>query len=208
MFAAALRRSTSAQSSLSGVPWALRRISLHSRTFHAIKASSAPPLRAFVFAEPGDPLQVVTARTFAPLPPPGPDEVQLRIKLAAINPSDINVLQGVYPAKPRPRTDLGTPKPVFIPGNEGVGEVIAVGSNVASLPGSEGISIGDRVVMGITQAGTWSSIMNIKAENVITVDKTVTDPQAATMSVSALTIYQLNQVAKFTTIRSIRLQPC
>jgi trans-2-enoyl-CoA reductase len=146
----------------------------------ASRAYSSQPLRALYFTQPGDPLQVVSARSFSPLPPPGPDEVQLRIRFGAINPSDLNVLQGVYPSKPRPRNDLGTPYPIFLPGNEGLGEVVQTGNNVSS----EILQIGDRAVMGSPQLGTWSNFLNAKASSLIRVRDGVTDIQAATMSVS------------------------
>ena len=152
MFTIALTRSSSTSSSTKA-PWLVKGVNSVKRRQYTSKLASSLPLRAFVFSEPGDPLQVVTARTFAPLPPPGANEVQLRIRLASINPSDVNVLQGVYPSKPRPRTDLGTPQPVFIPGNEGLGEVIAVGSAASSETGSAALKVGDRVVMGMPQAG-------------------------------------------------------
>lgn len=134
--------------------------------------------RAVIFSEPGAPCQVASVKTFPrPLPPPRKGEVQLRVCLAPINPSDINVIQGVYPMKPRSRENLGTSHPVFIPGNEGLGEVIATGPSV------NGLTVGDRVVMGVPQAGTWSNYMNIKANDLILVRPGVSDVQAATMSV-------------------------
>lgn len=60
--------------------------------------------------------------------------------LAPVNPADINTIQGKYPSKP--------PLPA-IPGNEGVGEVIAVGANVKAL------TVGDRVIPNGVNLGTW-----------------------------------------------------
>jgi trans-2-enoyl-CoA reductase len=135
------------------------------------------PHRAVVFSDPGDPRQVASVKTSGQLPLPGEGEVQLRMRLAPINPSDLNVIQGVYPMKLRARENLGTSHPVFIPGNEGLGEVIAIG------PSANGLNVGDRVVMGVSQAGTWSNHMNIKANGLILVRPSVSDVQAATMSV-------------------------
>lgn len=59
--------------------------------------------------------------------------------VAPINPADINTIQGVYPVKP--------PLP-GVPGSEGMGEVVSVGSAVQNLVP------GDRVIAnGII--GTW-----------------------------------------------------
>jgi trans-2-enoyl-CoA reductase len=59
---------------------------------------------------------------------------------APINPADINTIQGVYAIKP--------PLP-SIPGNEGVGEVINVGTKVTDL------RKGDRVLPRANAWGTW-----------------------------------------------------
>lgn len=150
---------------------------LLSRRAYASQSSHAP-YRSVVFSQPGDPLKAVSVKTFpSSLPPPEEGEVQLRMRLAPINPSDVNVIQGVYPVKPRPRSNLGTAQPVFIPGNEGLGEVVKLG------PSTTGLRVGDRVVMGAPQAGTWSNYMNIAAKSLIYVRPGVSDVQAATMSV-------------------------
>lgn len=59
---------------------------------------------------------------------------------APINPADINTVQGVYPIKP------ALPS---VPGNEGVGKVLSVGSQVKN------VSIGDTVVPLEVGLGTW-----------------------------------------------------
>jgi trans-2-enoyl-CoA reductase len=61
---------------------------------------------------------------------------------APVNPSDVNVVQGVYPARPLPAIGsiqivAGEAEPVFVGGNEGVAEVVNIG------PGVEGLSDGD-----------------------------------------------------------------
>lgn len=106
-------------------------------------------------------------------------QVTLRIKLAPINPSDVNVIEGVYPQKPRPHEDLVSGQVCYIPGNEGLGEVVEIGSGVSKL------RVGDRVVMGTPQAGTWASHMHARADALIPVGDKISDVQAATMSVSS-----------------------
>ena len=54
-------------------------------------------------------------------PEPGPGQVLLRVKLAALNPADAFLAQAMYPARP--------PLPHIL-GRYGVGDVIAVGSGV------------------------------------------------------------------------------
>ena len=70
----------------------------------------------------------------------GPNQVLLAMIAAPVNPSDINIIQGlvnnsgVYPV-PAPKLPLG-----FVPGGEGVATVVAFGSSVRSL------SVGDWVI--------------------------------------------------------------
>jgi len=54
-------------------------------------------------------------------PEPGPGQVVLRVKLAALNPADAFLARGLYPAKP--------PLPHIL-GRDAVGEVVAVGPGV------------------------------------------------------------------------------
>src|SRR5215469_13999946 len=54
-------------------------------------------------------------------PEPGPGQVLLRVKLAALNPADAFLPQAMYPARPSLPHILG---------RDGVGDVIAVGSGV------------------------------------------------------------------------------
>ena len=138
------------------------------------------PFRGFAFEKPGDPLECVTLRSFSPLPKPGHGQVQVKMLMAPINPSDVNVLQGVYPTKPRPRTDLGTENALYFPGNEGLGKVVEVGTGVNDL------RTGDRVVMDEPQSGTRSNFLNISADGLIPTGTQITDVQAATMRVSSL----------------------
>jgi NADPH:quinone reductase len=67
------------------------------------------------------------------LPPPGPGQVRVRMRAAAVNFPDILTVQGKYQHKP------ALP---FTPGVEGAGEVIAVGDGVAH------VRVGERVIVG------------------------------------------------------------
>lgn len=57
-----------------------------------------------------------------PAAAPGPREVRLRIRAAALNFADLLMIEGRYQE---------TPEPPFVPGMEVAGEVVAVGSEVA-----------------------------------------------------------------------------
>ncbi|KAL1117686.1 hypothetical protein AAG570_004001 [Ranatra chinensis] len=103
----------------------------------------SPSVKAkkLVFHEFGDPPKVVKFEEEV-VPEPKPDEVLIEMLVASINPADINIVQGVYPIKPR------LPG---VPGNEGVGKVLSVGRNVKSL------CVGDRVMPNTENLGTWRS---------------------------------------------------
>jgi len=74
--------------------------------------------------------------------------------LSPVNPADINTIQGKYPSKP--------PLPA-VPGNEGVGEIVAVGSNV------QGLHVGDRVVPNGPNFGIWRTQANYNSKDVMKV---------------------------------------
>ena len=72
-----------------------------------------------------------------------PDEVSIRMRLAPVNPADINMLEGTYGKRPElPST----------PGSEGCGVVDAVGPEVTS------VAVGDVVAL-IDGDGVWRSQM-------------------------------------------------
>lgn len=60
----------------------------------------------------------------APLSPPAPNEITLRIRYAGVNATDVNISAGSYTPGKQPPIDLGA---------EAVGEVVAVGSEVSTF---------------------------------------------------------------------------
>lgn len=151
------------------------------RTF----SSSGPALanRAIVYSQNGEPTSVLRVVTYPSLPPPPASSLNIRYLLAPVNPSDVNVIQGVYPAKPQHADHLatGTEEPVFVGGNEALAEVVAVGKDV------DGLNKGDWVILAKQQAGTWSTEATVGPQDVIRVDKNKEgfgDVHAATLTVS------------------------
>jgi propanol-preferring alcohol dehydrogenase len=65
-----------------------------------------------------------------PIPTPGPGEVLLRLVASGVCHTDVHAVEGDWPVKP------SLP---FIPGHEGVGDVVALGAGVV------GVAVGDRV---------------------------------------------------------------
>lgn len=83
-------------------------------------------------------------------PKPGPEQVLLKVRFAALNPADAFLAQGMYPAKP--------PLPHIL-GRDGVGEVLAVG------PGSDAVHVGD--VVGILRCNAGVQSWGTLAEEVV-----------------------------------------
>ncbi|GEM07262.1 mitochondrial trans-2-enoyl-CoA reductase [Rhodotorula toruloides] len=100
-----------------------------------------------------------------------------------------NVIQGVYPAKPVVRDDIG-PEPVSIMGNEGVATVegFEEDGNV-----EQKLKVGDRVVMGVPQLGTWQSHANLPFTSLIPLPEScpLSLRQAATLAINPPTALRM-----------------
>ena len=145
--------------------------------FSTSSARCAIANRAVVYTDNGNPAEVLRVRSYHPVPPPPPGFINIRFRLAPINPADINVIQGVYPAKPALQPLAG--QDVFIGGNEGLAEVVDVASNVRDL------QKGDWVTVGTSQFGTWSSTRTLDAKEVIKLPASgLSEVNAATINVS------------------------
>jgi NADPH:quinone reductase len=92
-----------------------------------------------------------------PDPQPGPGQVLLRVRFAALNPADAFLACGMYPAHP--------PLPHIL-GRDGMGEVIAVGPEVTRVQVGETVGI-LRCQVGVA---TWGTL----AEKVVVSDESVT----------------------------------
>jgi len=143
-------------------------------------------LRAVVRAF-GDPRQVIGLEE-AERAAPGPGEVEIRIRRAAINPSDLIPVTGAY----RSRTTLP-----FVPGFEGVGEIVRVGEGVEGgkpqIPPRCGI--GQRV-LPIGASGLWQEYLIRPAAWCFAVPDDLSDDQAAMAYVNPLTAFRLVDAVK------------
>jgi len=108
----------------------------------ATKKQSVTQCRKLIFHEPGDPRKVLKKETYTVDRDPGAGEILLRTLSAAVNPSDINTIEGTYGLKP--------PMPC-VPGNEGVALVEKVGIGVKKLVP------GDWVIPRKIFVSTWRS---------------------------------------------------
>lgn len=92
-----------------------------------------------------------------PDPQPGPGQVLLRMRFAALNPADAFLAQGMYPTKP--------PLPHIL-GRDGVGDVVAMGAGVNNVRMGEAVGI-IRCDIGVNVWGTLAEKVMVPAENVI-----------------------------------------
>jgi NADPH:quinone reductase-like Zn-dependent oxidoreductase len=134
-----------------------------------------------------------------PVPRPGPGEVLLRVRAASLNYRDLVILKGVY------RPDLPLP---YVPASDGCGEVVAVGEGVTRF------RVGDRAVPTYTQgwidglptpemrsqrtlgaplAGLLQDYVVVPAEDAVAAPSHLTDAEAATLPIAALTAWSVLQ---------------
>jgi NADPH:quinone reductase len=94
-----------------------------------------------------------------PSPVPGPRQVLVRTRVAAVNFPDALIIAGKYQAKP------AFP---FSPGGELSGEIIAIGDEVKRL------AVGDKVV-GVTSFGAYAQEVLVDATNIIPLPRDISD---------------------------------
>ena len=99
-------------------------------------------MRALLSKAPGGPETLVVEDVASP--DPGPGQVKLRVRAAAVNYPDVLIIEDQYQFKP--------PRP-FSPGGEVAGEVIAIGEGVT------GWAVGDRVIAVIGWGGMAEEVV-------------------------------------------------
>lgn len=92
-----------------------------------------------------------------PDPQPGPADVLLKVRYAALNPADAFLAQGLYPAKPALPHILG---------RDGVGEVEALGARVEGFHVGETVGI-LRCETGVEKPGTLAEKVVVPAESLV-----------------------------------------
>jgi len=115
-----------------------------------------------------------------PDPSPAPGELLLQVQFAALNPADRYLSMGQYPAKPTFPHTLG---------RDGVGTVLAVGSNVT------GINVGDtRLILrgetGVSRPGTLAEKVAVDAHYTVRVPAGWSLEQAAAAPLVYVTAWQ------------------
>ena len=133
--------------------------------------------RAITYTQNGSPADVLRVTTLPSLPAPSPAQIAVKFLLSPYNPADMNVVQGVYPARPQTVDVNGVQH--SLGGNEAVAEVVQVGEGVKHLQPS------DRVIMGASQLGTWRSSALLNSSDVI---KLPPSPAVSTVHAATLAI--------------------
>ncbi|XP_064381013.1 enoyl-[acyl-carrier-protein] reductase, mitochondrial isoform X1 [Dromaius novaehollandiae] len=145
-------------------------------------AARAPP-RGLLYGRHGEPAAVLQLRDLE-VAKLGESDVHVKMLAAPINPADINMIQGTYAIL----SELPA-----VGGNEGVGQVVEVGSRVTS------VKPGDWVVPADTGLGTWRTEAVFPEETLLQVPSDIPLLCAATLSVNPCTAYRM--LADFETLR-------
>ncbi len=118
------------------------------------------------------------------VPEPGPKQVLVKVKLAAVNPSDVMFLKGLY-GQPRAK---GQPA-----GFEGVGEVVASGDDQSAKS-----LVGQRIAFatGLSNWGSWADYAIADAGACIPLMPALRDEDAAAMIVNPLTAIAMFGIVK------------
>ncbi|XP_074832417.1 enoyl-[acyl-carrier-protein] reductase, mitochondrial [Carettochelys insculpta] len=109
--------------------------------------------------------------------------VHVKMLAAPVNPADINMIQGTYALLP----DLPA-----VGGNEGVGQVVEIGSHVTSL------KPGDWVIPIDAPVGTWRTDAVLSEGSLLKIPRNIPLLCAATLSVNPCTAYRM--LADFETL--------
>ncbi|MEV6842913.1 NADPH:quinone oxidoreductase family protein [Actinoplanes sp. NPDC051411] len=107
--------------------------------------------------------------TDAPVPRPGPGEILVRVTAAGVNFVDIQQATGTFP---------GGPRPPYVAGIEGAGEITSVGEGVTGLePGTHVIGVG-------IAGGAFAEYLVLPAASAVRVPAGWADEQALGLVVS------------------------
>ncbi len=132
------------------------------------------PADALRYHQFGDPFETLRFES-VPTPPPKPGFVKLKILAAPINPADFGRINGTY-GKLSELPGTG--------GLEGVGEVVATGSNQSPF------TVGSRVLLS-GDLGTWQTFVLAREDAIYPVPHSLDDLQAAMFWVNPATAWRM-----------------
>src|SRR3981189_1270114 len=105
-----------------------------------------------VYETHGNPADVLRSEQ-QPWPKAGPGEAVVQMRAAPINPADLNAIEGKYP---------GRREVPAVPGFEGAGIVVDLGSDVKNLRAGSLVILPHNI-------GTWREALAVKAEELVVV---------------------------------------
>jgi len=133
---------------------------------------------AAVYAANGTPSEVLKTVT-KDLPALGKTHALVKMLFAPINPADLNMVQGSYPIRPNLPA---------VGGNEGLGQVLAVGNQSK-------LKVGDFVIPSRQGVGTWRTAAVLDDKDLLALSpdsvKDVKPEYLATLSVNPATAYRM-----------------
>lgn len=132
-------------------------------------------MRSLQFARVGPPEEVIEL-VGGEEPRPKPGEILVRIRLAPIHPSDLNLISGTYGDKP--------PLPC-VPGGEAYGEVVEVGAEAAGLH-----EVGDKVAV-VRRVGTWRDLVSVTPSAIQPLPVNIDPAQASLLGINPATAWCL-----------------
>ncbi len=128
-------------------------------------------MRAVGVLQPGGELTVIDR----PVRDPGPGEVRIAVRAAAVNPTDLGLRANGVPGLPPPWT----------PGMDAAGTVEAVG------PGVDRLSVGDAVMAAVMprrpEGGAQAELIVVPAASVVGIPSVASFAEAATLPMNGLT---------------------
>lgn len=131
-------------------------------------------IRAAIYREFGKPQEVITVQDKSEdAGAPGSGEVRVKMRMAPINPADINKIEGRYGVKP----ELPA-----VGGIEGVGVIDALGTGV------QGLREGTQVLLP-PDIGTWRNAVSLPAESLLPLPVNLPPEKAAMLGVNPSTAY-------------------
>jgi trans-2-enoyl-CoA reductase len=131
-------------------------------------------ISAVVYETHGNPADVLRVET-RPWPAPALDEAVVEMRAAPINPADLNAIEGKYP---------GRREVPAVPGFEGAGVVVDVGTDVKMLaPGA--------LVILPHNVGTWREALAVKASELVAVPPEIEPVHAAMLKINPMTAWRL-----------------
>ena len=135
-------------------------------------------MNALVFKDFGDASKVLSFQNLEK-PTIKSNELLIKVFASPINPSDLLQINGIYPIRPCKENEL------YIPGNEGSGVVVDVGSDIKDL------QKGDHIIIAGAAVGTWRTHLTVTRDQIIKANNDLDLRHAAILSINPTTAFRM-----------------